>query len=121
MNHGTRGGYSDGCRCTRCKLAAREYRKQKKSHIPTPKVPDVPLQPLLERVASQLGQPVTALDALDISKACGVSTRTVARWKQTQQIPSRDVDDIAIRLGWHPAAIWGAQWYTDTYDTGEVA
>lgn len=121
QRHGTNASYMGGCRCTRCKTAAQEARRNRINGTKPQPVPPLPLQPLLERVSSALGTAVDQLDRYEIARACGVSERTVQRWAKSQEVNPRDADDIAIRLGWHPAAIWGAQWYTDTYDTGEVA
>ena len=119
--HGTETSYMKGCRCTRCKTAAREARMHRRGGTKPEPVKPLPLQPLLERVSSYVGEPVDQLDVYVIARACGVSERTVQRWAKSQEVNSRDADDIAIRLGWHPAAIWGADWYIRTYNTGEVA
>lgn len=85
---------------------------------PTP--PPVPLAPLLERLSSYLGERAEQLDYSAVAEACGVSHRTVVRWMKARVVAVSEVDDIAVRLGWHPAAIWGAEWYCRTYSQ-EVA
>jgi len=119
--HGTVHTYMGGCRCTRCKIAARDDRRNRRNGNKTTPVAPLPYAPLLERISSALSTPTSELNRYEIAAACGVSERTVTRWTESQQINARDADDIAIRLGWHPAAIWGADWYIATYDTGECA
>jgi hypothetical protein len=119
--HGTWTGYSKGCRCTRCAEAQRENRRNRQRTNKLPVAKPVPLAPLLERIASYVDEPVDQLDRYVIARVCGVSQRTVTRWYQTQEVQARICDDIAIKLGWHPAAIWGADWYIQTYDTGDAA
>jgi len=118
-HHGTYSSYCRGCRCTRCAEAQRENRRNRNNTPPA--IAPVPLAPLLERVSSQTGIPVPNLTHTDIAIACRVSDRTVLRWMQTGTIKTIYADDIAIRLGWHPAAIWGIDWYIDTYDRKETA
>jgi len=119
--HGTWTSYGNGCRCTRCREAMREQTAKRKHTNKLPVAPPVPLAPLLERISSYVGEPIEQLDRYVIARVCGVSERTVTRWYQTQQVQANICDDIAIKLGWHPAAIWGPDWYVETYDTGEVA
>jgi len=119
--HGTWSSYSKGCRCIRCAEAQRENRRNRQRTNRLPVAAPVPLAPLLERIASYVGEPVEQLDRYVIARVCGVSEKTVTRWRETQEVQARHCDDIAIRIGWHPAAIWGADWYIETYDTGEVA
>lgn len=99
----------------------REQTAKRKHTNKLPVAAPVPLAPLLERISSYVGEPVEQLDRYVIARVCGVSERTVTRWYQTQQVQANICDDIAIKLGWHPAAIWGPDWYVETYDTGEVA
>jgi hypothetical protein len=119
--HGTWTSYGNGCRCTRCRDAMREQTAKRKRTNRLPIAQPVPLAPLLERIASYVGEPVEQLDRYVIARVCGVSERTVTRWYQTQEVQARMCDDIAIKLGWHPAAIWGVAWYIETYDTGDAA
>lgn len=87
---------------------------------PTPD--PVPLAPLLDRLSSYLGRTADEIGADEIAEACGVDRRTVQRWRSCGRVAVRDVDEIAVRLGWHPAAIWGADWYiTTTYYHEAVA
>ena len=74
----------------------------------------VPLQPLLDRVECNAGRPLDEISDFELAAICGVSTRTINRWKHTQRVRVVDTDRIAISLGWHPAAIWGAKWYIET-------
>ena len=71
----------------------------------------VPLQPLMERVDCNAGRPLDDILDFELAAMCGVSTRTISRWKHTQRVRECDTDRIAVSLGWHPAAIWGADWY----------
>jgi hypothetical protein len=114
--HGTKTGYSNGCRCERCATASRDYERRKRAGIATPRPDPVPLAPLLDRLSGYIGASVEQLGVDTIAEACGVDRRTVLRWRSCGRVPERDIDDIATRLGWHPAAIWGAHWYiTTTY------
>jgi len=114
--HGTTTGYSNGCRCEQCTAARRDYDRRKHVGIRKPRPDPVPLGPLLQRVSAYVGCSVKQLGVDTIAEACGVDRRTVLRWRSCDQVPARDIDEIATRLGWHPAAIWGADWYiTSTY------
>ena len=115
-DHGTWSNYGKGCRCTRCREAQREENANRQRPTRLPVHQPVPLAPLLERLISHLGKPVNQFERYEVARACGVSERTVNRWYNTQQIKADYCDAIAIKLGWHPAAIWGADWYIQTYD-----
>ena len=122
--HGRQETYNRGCRCELCRKVEAERHQRKRARaklgvLPNPRVyPSVPLQPLLERLSSHLGERIEELSLRDVADAVGMSTRTVSRWYETGTVQCRHLDDIATRIGWHPAAIWGATWYTQTYDTG---
>ena len=115
--HGVRARYNAGCRCARCTEANRIYNRKIDRRLPANRnnrghgEPMVPLAPLLERIASAHGPGLTDRT---IAELCGVSPRTVLRWRRTQQICAGDTDRVAIALGWHPAAIWGITWYIET-------
>lgn len=49
----------------------------------------------------------------EISDRIGVSRRTVWRWRQgvTLVYPAT-ADRVAVRLGLHPANVWGDDWWT---------
>lgn len=111
--HGTQAAYHDGCRCELCAMAERDARRQIANGIRGTQ-PDAPLQPLLERLATHLVIDIEQLRVDDIAEACGVDRRTVQRWKRTGWITHRHIDRIAVHLGWHPAAIWGADWWIET-------
>ena len=65
----------------------------------------LPIQPLLDLTE--------LLGPTEIASLCGVSPRAVHRWRsgQTTTIAVHDADRIAIRLGTHPAHLWGEQWW----------
>jgi len=125
--HGRQETYNRGCRCDLCRKveAARNQRKRARAKlgvIPNPRVYlTLPLEPLIERVAIHIGRPVDQISQYDFAQAVGVHQRTVCRWIKNGRIPERQSDRVAINLGWHPAAIWGVDWYIETYDKGEVA
>jgi hypothetical protein len=115
-SHGVRATYSAGCRCNRCREANRVYNASVDRRLPANrnrsfKLPQVPLTPLLERLSSYLGAAIGEMNHDDMANACGVSRRTVDRWIATGTLRAQDADSIAVNLGWHPAAIWGADWY----------
>ena len=46
------------------------------------------------------------------AEACGVTTRTIVRWRQGHTgVDRRIADDVACRLGHHPAEVWGDDWW----------
>jgi len=113
--HGTATTYGYGCRCERCILAGQETDARKRAGKHKPKLAPAPYAPLRHRVSIHIGCAIDELTREQIAEACGVTTQTVTRWNKTQVVQLRLIDDIAIRLGWHPAAIWGSTWYIQTY------
>ena len=87
----------------------------------------LPLAPLLDRIASAAGQPIHSdpcpyclgtvgpaspcLRPRTVAAAVGVSSRRWMRWVAARSIPVDDADRVAVRLGWHPAAVWGPNWH----------
>lgn len=65
----------------------------------------LPLQPLLDLTE--------LLGPCDIASLCGVARETVYRWRagDTTTITVGDADRMAIRMGMHPAEIWGDHWW----------
>ena len=65
----------------------------------------LPLQPLLDLTE--------LLGPCDIASLCGVARETVYRWRDgtTTTITPGDADRMAIRMGMHPAEIWGDDWW----------
>lgn len=65
----------------------------------------MPLQPLLELTE--------LLGPTDIASLCGVSRETVTRWRSgsTATITAHAADHMAVRMGMHPAEIWGEHWW----------
>ena len=45
-----------------------------------------------------------------VANRCGVSSRTVARWRGGQRIRFDTADRVALNLGRHPAEIWRLEW-----------
>jgi DNA-binding transcriptional regulator YiaG len=119
--HGTSTVYGYGCRCDRCREYdnARQRNKRAKNRVLIPRA--VPLAPLIERVAIHLGKPADQISQYDFAQAVGVHQRTVCRWMQNGHLPENMSDRVAVHLGWHPAAIWGVDWYIETYDTAKDA
>jgi len=115
MNRGTRATYSGGCRCDDCRAANRAYSRANDPRLPANRGRAtergfVDSAPLFARITSALG-----VDANDeqIAEACGVSRETVQRWRRKGRLRVVDTDRVAIALGWHPAAVWGADWYIE--------
>jgi hypothetical protein len=52
--------------------------------------------------------PVLCRNLCDLSRRTGYPLRTIQRWK-TSGIPRYSADELAVRLGVHPANIW-PQW-----------
>jgi hypothetical protein len=46
-----------------------------------------------------------------VAEAIGVARRTVELWSSGGGIPEQAADKAAIRLGVHPSAIWGDDWF----------
>ena len=116
--HGTSTVYGYGCRCDRCREYDNERQRNKraKNRVLIPRA--VPLAPLIERVVIHLGKPADQISRYDFAQAVGVHQRTVCRWMQNGHLPENMSDRVAVHLGWHPAVIWGVDWYIETYDTG---
>jgi lambda repressor-like predicted transcriptional regulator len=52
----------------------------------------------------------------ELSETCGVSHDTVYHWIRNGGVPEPQADRIAIRLGVHPSAIWGDEWFALAYE-----
>ena len=49
---------------------------------------------------------------LRVAEVCGVSLRSVARWKAgAVRMDDYTADKVAINLGLHPCLIWGDDWW----------
>ena len=71
----------------------------------------VPLQPLLDWVhANVTREPVPVIQA---AKILGIDNSQVYRWRR-RGVRLDIADRLAIRLGVHPAAIWGDHWWAGT-------
>lgn len=46
-----------------------------------------------------------------VAERCGVSTRTVQRWRRGALLQVATADRVACELGMHPAEIWGDDWW----------
>lgn len=63
----------------------------------------LPSEPLLDMVQGS---------AREIADQCGVSSRTVIRWRtQKHGMRLHTADRIAVRLNKHPIEIWGEEEY----------
>lgn len=47
----------------------------------------------------------------EIADYCGMSRSRLRKWALTGEVPMRGCDELATRLGFHPAAIWGDAWW----------
>lgn len=65
-------------------------------------LPRLPVEPLLM---------LTRFSPRELGLAIGRSTRCVQRW-QRDGVPVSVADEVACRLGYHPASIWGVSWET---------
>jgi hypothetical protein len=92
--------------------------------VSPPTIPRLPLGPLLpylqpeidainernrrpgELTAAAKAGPPAAIESL-----LGCRRRKAQRITITGEINERDADHIAIRLGYHPALIWGTAWW----------
>jgi hypothetical protein len=73
------------------------------------------------RSAGRCGGPRLPFDALErlVSGSCaattartlGVNARQVYRWRG-QGLPWALADELACRIGLHPAIVWGAAWWS---------
>lgn len=70
----------------------------------------VPVGPLLERAACGAGIPTAEMTAKLLARMVGMDSSTTLRWMRTGSLPTRKADRVAIALGWHPDAVWGAGW-----------
>lgn len=61
-------------------------------------------------------------DDIALGVKLGVGRKKVAHWKKTEDhwISSYYADKIAIRLGTHPAVIWGRDWWATAADEAEL-
>jgi hypothetical protein len=74
-------------------------------------VPRQPAKTLDARLLLALFDPDTDDDA--IGEALGVGRSTVNKWRngRAYMINLYRADTLAIRLGYHPALIWGSDWW----------
>jgi transcriptional regulator with XRE-family HTH domain len=59
---------------------------------------------------------VDGLSMRDAAEVLGVNPGTITRWRNPEgerrpSIHFAKADEIAIRIGFHPAEIWGAEWW----------
>ena len=69
-------------------------------------LPFDPLDPYIE----------TAGGVKAFSRAVAVERTLLTRWRERGALPTFHADTIAVRLGQHPAQLWGLQWF----DTAEL-
>jgi hypothetical protein len=46
-----------------------------------------------------------------LSDQFGIDRKTIANWERDGGVPDQMADHVAIRLGVHPSAIWGDEWF----------
>jgi hypothetical protein len=68
----------------------------------------------LAKVSAHFDLPAEMLNDDQVAEALGVSRRTIVRWRALGTLSEEYTDRVAISLGWHPAAIWGLDWYIET-------
>ena len=117
--HGTTTGYNHHkCRCQPCRDARAQYQRDRRESQPVrvhqSRPSSVPIEPLWARIESASGARIEDLNLYEIADMCGVTRDTVARWRRTGHVSLALTDRVAVSLGWHPAAIWGAPWYIST-------
>lgn len=102
FKHG-RKAYNTGlCRCEVCREESKDYRRQLAEDRKRPAPPRLSCEPLIRALdrAGRLGE-------VEYSK--------IHRWrKDGMDLYAADV--VAIRLGFHPATIWGADFYAGCFD-----
>ena len=98
-------------RCNRCLSARRRHGDHlaRTSHR-------LPIRPLLDWIDAQAGEPVPLRQVADI---LGVHNKQVHRWTRLDLCLDH-ADRAAIRLGVHPTAIWGDQFWAGTAIDGSV-
>ena len=109
IEHGLTGYRDHGCRCEVCIAANRQQTADVEAW--RRRANRAPIGPLLERAASVAGRDPQAMSLKDIGRVCGVDGTQIYRWMQSGSLPFRNAEQVAIHLGWHPAAIWGIDWY----------
>lgn len=117
VEHGTVNGYQHHkCRCDLCRAAiAQRRREQRQGRRPVQTLANsVPVAPLWARVESVAGAKIDDLTDDQVAELCGVARETVQRWRVSGYVSFNITDRVAINLGWHPAVIWGIDWYIDT-------
>jgi hypothetical protein len=68
----------------------------------------------MDKLCAYFELPAEKLDDGLVAETLGVSRRTLLRWKAIGTLPEYLTDRVATNLGWHPAAIWGLDWYLET-------
>ena len=109
IEHGLTGYRDHGCSCEVCVNANRQQLEDVEAWRRRAK--RAPIGPLLERAASVAGQDPRTISHKEIGRVCGVDQAQITRWINTGSLPFRNAEKIAIHLGWHPAGIWGVDWY----------
>ena len=112
--HGSNSRYSRGCRCDPCRIAHRTYRRARTSGESRPERithPPVPVAPLVDVCARLQGVPADQLDRRAAAAILGITPETLHRWIRQGHLPEPSADYVATRLGWHPATLWGLDWY----------
>lgn len=103
------------------------------SNDSTGTIPTLPLEPLWQAALSQTDLPdareaddmraavLTGFNSTIFADMIGVSTRNVSRWRKDEAgIPWPSADVAAIKLGLHPALVWGDEWWNVKGDFDEV-
>lgn len=58
--------------------------------------------------------------AQQLARRLGVRDRTIHRWR-IEGLTFDQADRLAVRVGFHPANVWGALWWRVDLDDQEVA
>lgn len=104
---GTYSCYTRGCRCTACKQARYEYRKNYRFETSVGGFGDELLstQPIMDFVGDMSFE--TLAEILGLTKDC------IRGWNsRPRKIHRFLADEYAYKLGVHPSYIWGKDWWS---------
>lgn len=119
------GGYARGCRCERCTeahaayqrgyesrnassiAAARRRRRRRQRRLPRLRLSFGPVE-----AAARTGSPA------EVARLLEVDRRQVYRWRHCG-LTWAQADELAVRIGFHPSAVWGAAWWAQDGDVDD--